>query len=60
MIALNILYPAQDGSFFDSGYYFEKHMPSTVQKLQTALRNDVRGRTKSRPARIAAALLCSV
>lgn len=55
MIALNILYPADEGTFFDSAYYFEKHMPSMVQKLRKSLRGMTlaeglnRGRHGSRP-----------
>lgn len=55
MIALNILYPAKEGAYFDSGYYFDRHMPSMVQKLRNSLRGMTlaqgvnRGRAHSRP-----------
>ncbi len=55
MIALNILYPAKEGAYFDSGYYFDRHMPSLVQKVRNSLRGMTlaqgvnRGRVGSRP-----------
>ncbi len=55
MIALNILYPAKKGAYFDSGYYFDRHMPRVVQKLSRSLRGMTlaqglnRGRPGSRP-----------
>jgi len=38
MIKVNILYPNKEGSRFDLEYYFNTHMPMSIQKLGTALR----------------------
>jgi uncharacterized protein (TIGR02118 family) len=38
MIRVNILYPNHEGSRFDPEYYFNTHMPMSIQKLGTALR----------------------
>jgi uncharacterized protein (TIGR02118 family) len=38
MIKVNILYPNQEGSRFDLEYYFNTHMPMSIEKLGTALR----------------------
>ncbi|HEY6246026.1 MAG TPA: hypothetical protein VIX17_18895 [Pyrinomonadaceae bacterium] len=38
MIKVNILYPNKAGSRFDLEYYFNTHMPMSIEKLGTALR----------------------
>lgn len=38
MIKVSIFYPNQSGSRFDFDYYFEKHMPMSIERLSPALK----------------------
>src|SRR5215469_681480 len=59
MIKVSVLYPNNEGSRFDIGYYCDKHIPMVREKLGTACKNaaveqGISGATPgSRPAFIA-------
>ena len=38
MIRVNILYPNSEGTRFDMDYYYNVHMPMSIQKLGPALK----------------------